>query len=245
MSARSGYETPALAAIHDKGFGFHARAAAAELLERLRRRGLESGLVVDLGCGTGILSQIVSDEGYAVLGIDRSAEMLKLARRNAPKATFRRASFVDAELPPCIAVTAVGEVLGYAFDARAGTALSVLFRRVHGALARGGVFLFDVAGPGRVPARGIDRAFWDDDWAIFSSNREDAAAQTLTRRMVFFERDGRLYRRGEEEHVLNLHEPQAVVTALRGAGFRVRRLRRYADFGLPRGLHGFLATKPG
>src|SRR5262245_2710330 len=243
-AARTGYETADLAYIHDAGFGFHARAASDELLHRLRRAGHRSGIVVDLGCGTGILARIVADAGYDVLGHDRSAEMLKIARRNAPRARFKRASFVDAEFPECVAVAAVGEVLGYAFDPRAGRpALRLLFSRVHGALRPGGLLLFDVAGPGRGPERGHRSRFFEgDDWAIYSETSENRSEMTLRRRSVFFRRKGRLYRRGEEIHALNLHEPRAVEEDLRAVGFRVRRLRHYGDLRLPRGLHGFLAA---
>jgi trans-aconitate methyltransferase len=42
-----------LAYIHDQGFGDFARKAAPGLLAMLRRGGIRSGLVVDLGCGPG------------------------------------------------------------------------------------------------------------------------------------------------------------------------------------------------
>ena len=51
-----------LAYIHDAGFGALARSAAPVLLEDLRRRGVDGGLVIDLGCGSGILSEAVSDD---------------------------------------------------------------------------------------------------------------------------------------------------------------------------------------
>ena len=241
---RTGYETADLAYIHDAGFGFHARAASEELLRALHRAGHEEGVVVDLGCGTGILSRIVAEAGYDVLGLDQSAQMLKIARRNAPQARFKRASFVDAQLPDCVAVAAVGEVLGYAFDARAGrTALRSLFERVQVALRPRGVFLFDLAGPGRGPVgRARARFFEGPDWTIYSETREDRTAGTLDRHSVFFRRQGRLYRRGEELHVLNLHDPGVVLDDLAAAGFRARRLRHYGDLRLPSGLHGFLAT---
>ena len=77
------------------------------------------------------------------------------ARAAAPAARFEIASWVDAELPPCAAVTAIGEVVNYGFDPRGGdAALHALFARVHAAVAPGGVFVLDVAGPGRVPGGG-------------------------------------------------------------------------------------------
>jgi SAM-dependent methyltransferase len=245
--ARTGYESADLAYIHDAGFGFHARAASEELMRRLRGAGHDRGLVVDLGCGTGILARIVGDAGYAVVGHDQSAEMLRIARRNAPQARFKRASFLDVDFPECVAVTAVGEVLGYAFDSRARRpAIRSLFHKVHAALLPGGVFLFDVAGPGRGPARGVRRTLFEgEDWTICSETTEDRVAGTLRRHSVFFRRRDGGYRRGEELHVLNLLEPGDVADDLVTAGFRVRRLRHYGDLRLQRGLNGFLATVPG
>jgi SAM-dependent methyltransferase len=74
------------------------------------------GLVIDLGCGSGILSREVADAGYDVLGIDISPAMIDLARRRVPYGDFRVGSVLTGDLPPCIAVAAVGEVINYAFD---------------------------------------------------------------------------------------------------------------------------------
>lgn len=47
------------------------------LLEEYRIR---DGLVLDLGCGTGKLTRILSDSGYDMIGVDNSVEMLEIAR---------------------------------------------------------------------------------------------------------------------------------------------------------------------
>lgn len=57
-----------LAFIHDAGYGDLARSAAGVLLAELRRRRFERGLVIDLGCGSGILSEQLSLAGFEVLG---------------------------------------------------------------------------------------------------------------------------------------------------------------------------------
>jgi SAM-dependent methyltransferase len=106
-----------LAYIHDAGHGQIAGDAAALLLDELTRSGHRDGLVVDLGCGSGVLAGRLCDAGYRVLGVDLSESMIALARVRAPAAEFRVGSFVSADLPPCVAVTAIGEVLNYGFDA--------------------------------------------------------------------------------------------------------------------------------
>src|SRR5262249_38073721 len=100
-----------LAYIHDTGFGDLARNAAPFLVDVLRRRGVQKGLVIDLGCGSGLLARGLSESGYDVLGIDISAAMIALARERVPDGRFLLDSLLIAELPTCVAVAAVGEGL--------------------------------------------------------------------------------------------------------------------------------------
>jgi len=44
--------------------------------------------VADLGCGTGTLTRLLTDEGYTVDGLDFSPEMIRRARRKVPEARF-------------------------------------------------------------------------------------------------------------------------------------------------------------
>jgi SAM-dependent methyltransferase len=53
--------------------------------------------VADLGCGTGTLTRLLIDEGYAVDGLDFSPEMISRARAKAPEATL---TVGDAADPP-------------------------------------------------------------------------------------------------------------------------------------------------
>ena len=93
--------------------------------------------MVDLGCGSGLWVR----------------ELLR--------AEFRVGSLFETPIPSCDAVTAVSEVLNYLFDPEnEERGLEPLFRRVYEALRPGGVFVFDVLGPGQVPggtSRGVER----------------------------------------------------------------------------------------
>ena len=222
-----------LARIHDEGYGDFARAAACELLRRLPDR----GRVVELGCGTGISSEILCDAGCDVVGIDISPAMLAIARERAPQARFVEASLWVAELPPCAAVTAFGEVVNYAADAHAGAArLPELCERVFDALEPGGLFLFDFATPGRgVRARHTREG---DGWRIESEVTEDGPL--LERRMVI-EAGGR---RREEVHRLHLYDPDFVLKCLEGPGFSSEALAGYCEFGFWPGYGAFAAVRP-
>lgn len=230
-----------LAFIHDDGFGGPARGAAGLLLCTLRNAGVPAGRVVDLACGSGILSQALAEAGYDVLGIDLSPDMLALARQRAPRATFVSGSLLSAELPACVAVAIVGEGVNYLFDESHSTAaLAALFARVHAALAPGGVLLFDAATPERATGRHFREG---DGWAVLVETSTDAGREILTRKIVTFRRVGETYRRDEEVHRLRLLGIEEVLKLLRGAGFRMEVLSAYGEFTLPTGWAGFLATK--
>jgi SAM-dependent methyltransferase len=234
-----------LAYIHDAGFGQFARAAGPVLLDALRRQRIESGLVVDLGCGSGILAHEIAGAGYEILGIDLSQAMIALARKRVPRGHFRVASILSAELPPCVAVAAVGECLNYLFDESNTTPrLNKLFGRIYAALRPGGLFLFDVAEPGRVPGGGPLRSWWEaDDWAVLVSTEEDRPHQVLTRRITSFRRAGELYRRDQEIHRQRLLKRSEVARWLRGIGFRVRILSSYGPLHLGPGHAALMARR--
>ena len=176
------------------------------------------------------------------MGVDISPAMIRLARHNAPGARFVTASLLEFRIPPCDAVISVGECINYCFDgASSRRAIRALFRRVHGALDPGGVFVFDAAGPGRATGR-----VWasGDGWAVLVNRREDLGRRILTREISSFRQCGRLWRRTDEVHTLRLFGEAELMSALKEAGFRARLLRGYGAFRLPAGHAVFFARKP-
>ncbi len=234
-----------LAYVHDAGFGSFAEAAARFLCQQLARRGIRSGKIVELGCGSGIQAAAMSNAGYEIVGYDISPAMVRLAKTRAPAGEFHCRSFLDAAIPNCQVVTAVGEIFNYLFDERNSLAgLKKVFRRVYSALDGGGVFLFDVALVGRIPG-GHHRAYTDqNNWACLYDGREDSRGKSLTRRITTFRRDGRHYRRDQEIHRLRLYERNELLEPLRSIGFRVRSLRSYDTLKFPPGYLAFLCHKP-
>ncbi len=45
--------------------------------ETLADHGIHDGLVLDLGCGTGVMTELLAEAGYDMTGIDFSEEMLE------------------------------------------------------------------------------------------------------------------------------------------------------------------------
>jgi SAM-dependent methyltransferase len=227
------------------GTGAIARDAAARLTKELGGLG-RARTVVDVGCGSGILAQALTEAGYDVIGIDVSEAMVALARIRAPGAEFRVGSFVATDVPECAAVAAVGEVLCYSFDsANDERERSAWFRRVYEALCPGGVLLFDIAGPDRVPPRGSHRTWAaETDWAVLADSAIEEATGLLVRKMVSFRRVGTLYRRDDEVHRLSLIEPAATLATLRAVGFEAEIIPGYGSVSLPLGVVAFLCRKP-
>jgi SAM-dependent methyltransferase len=234
-----------LAYIHDVGHADFALESAPGILEVLVRNGIRDGLVIDLGCGSGLWARELVDTGYRVLGIDISEAMIELSRKRVPEADFRVGSLFGVDIPPCAAVTAVSEVLNYLFDEENECrGLARLFRRVYDALAPGGVFVFDVLGPGQVPPGTTARGFSEgQDWVVLVEKEEDAERGTLTRRIVSFRRVGEHYRRDDELHRVRLYEPSELSDELREVGFRVRTMHGYGSYPLSRGHVAFVARK--
>ncbi len=231
--------------IHDVGFSAFSLKAAPGLLNILHRNGIQRGLVVDLGCGSGLWARQIVDAGYSVLGIDMSPSMIAMARMKVPEGRFLRQSLFSANLPGCDAVTSIGECFNYLFDSsNSRTRLTRLLRRIYEALRSGGVLIFDVAGPGRLCGRSpVISHYEGKDWAILVSAAEDRNRSLLTRRITAFRRVGKLYRRTRETHTLRLCEAGMVAQDLRAIGFKVRVLRGYGQLRFGPGHAGFIARK--
>jgi SAM-dependent methyltransferase len=218
-----------LARIHHAGFSEFAESAAPWILTLLAKR---TGLVVDIGCGSGVLARVLTDAGHDVLGIDASPSMIALARETEPRARFEVGSFDSVSIPPCTAITAIGEVLNYgtldavrSFFARAAQATDLL--------------IFDIAERGSYPAHDEVRV-GGEDWSVIAIKESDGTR--LTRSVLTFRQIGEETRRDEEVHELELYDRNEIVAPLREHGFTVRVRRSYGSRRLPKGHAVYVAS---
>jgi SAM-dependent methyltransferase len=235
-----------LAYIHDVGYRDFALKSAAGILEILDRNDIRGGLIIDLGCGSGLWAEQLLKAGYDVLGIDISGAMIEIARRRVPGARFKVGSLYKARIPSCAAVTSLGECLNYLFDPENDSrAMALLFGRVYDALSPGGVFIFDILEPGQIAPGISSRTFTEGkDWLVLVEKEEDPELKKLTRRIISLRKAGKHYRRSDEMHEVRLYSSTDVARELRQAGFRVRKMASYGGFDLGRAHAAFLARKP-
>ncbi len=189
-----------LARIHHLGFGFHADAVAPgiiALLEPVRENG---GLVVELGCGSGLLTRHLIDAGHRVLATDASPAMLELARDTVPDAEeILQLMLPEDPIPAADAVVAVGHPLNYL---PSEAAIHKAFANIAAALEPGGLLALDICDLewGRHRIDVPPKAWIEDDWVLitcFSIPSPDRFVREMT---MFLRDDEGTWRRDDERH---------------------------------------------
>lgn len=119
-------------------------------ISRLKKNGVDSGLVCELGCGTGNMTMRLSEAGYDMIGIDNSEEMLLIAREKLPgnedvqdasKILYLLQDMQEFELYGTVrACVSVCDSVNYILTEEE---LIEVFRLVNNYLDPKGVFIFD------------------------------------------------------------------------------------------------------
>lgn len=105
----------------------------------------EKNLVVDLGCGTGVLTQLMYEKGYDMTGIDCSGEMLNVAMEKREQSgsdiLYLQQDMRELELYSTAGTfLSVCDSLNYLLQQEE---LLQVFRLVNNYLYPGGIFIFD------------------------------------------------------------------------------------------------------
>lgn len=111
----------------------------------LCKYGVEDGIVLDLGCGTGTMTEILAGYGYDMIGVDNSEDMLELAMEKRIESghdiLYLLQDMREFELYGTVrAVVSVCDSVNYVTEPGE---LEEVFRLVNNYLDPRGVFLFD------------------------------------------------------------------------------------------------------
>lgn len=115
------------------------------LKQRLSEYGICDGLVLELGCGTGSMTEALSVRGYDMIGVDNSGEMLEIAMQKREHSgqdiLYLMQDMREFELYGTVrAVVSVCDSVNYITDEKE---LEEVFRLVNNYLDPGGIFIFD------------------------------------------------------------------------------------------------------
>ncbi len=188
----------------------------------LRGAGIEKDLVLDLGCGTGTLTELLAKKGYDMIGIDYSEEMLSCAmeKRDASgmNILYLLQDMREFELYGTVkAVISVCDSLNYLLEEED---IIKTFRLVNNYLDPKGVFIFDfntvykykeVIGDTTIAENREDCSFiWENYY-----HEEDCINEY---EITFFVKEGEYFRRFEETHYQRGYTVEQMKSFLKEAG---------------------------
>jgi SAM-dependent methyltransferase len=240
MASDEPYYRDALARVHHEGFGFHADACAPGILALLDPVAARDGLVVEVGCGSGLLTRHLVDAGHRVVATDASPAMLDIARAYAPGALDHRLVALPHDpLPEADAVVSTGHALSYLPTRELLEEALVACAR---ALRPGGVLAVDLedlttrdAQMPRPPSGWVG-----EDLALVMERVSDGPDHFARVQTIFVrEADGR-YRREHERHdnvLIDVHAVVPPLLAAEGLDVEVRK-----SFGTETNMEGLLAV---
>jgi SAM-dependent methyltransferase len=223
----------AYARIYDALYAEKDYGAECDLIESMFRRHGDGRVhrVLDLGCGTGNHALQLAGRGYAVTGVDLSADMLQVAREKTNgTAAFLRGDVRDVDAGgPFDAALLMFAVLGYQ---RKNADVAATFANVRRHLRPGGVLVFDAwYGPGVLadpPAPRVrDVSRRGERVTRTATASLDVRRHTCAVRYRLSGEDGALL--SEETHEVRFFFPMELELFLEHAGFAVERIGAFDD----------------
>jgi SAM-dependent methyltransferase len=132
-----------LSLVYEMGWGGVGKRYMPLITKLLEERGIRNARIVDLGCGTGELARELARLGHRVLAVDRSAEMIQLARTNTADSAveYRVESMEGLHVKDKYEIaTCTFNCLNYLLDP---IEVENTFLNVAAGLVPGGLFVFD------------------------------------------------------------------------------------------------------
>ena len=231
-----------LALVHHLGFGFHAEDCAPGILALLEPVRRARGLVLELGCGSGLLTRHLVEAGLRVVATDASDAMLALARQHVAGAeAIERLVLPDDPLPDADAVVSVGHVLSYLDDE---ASLQRALVAAAGALRPGGTFVVDLCDLawGRARLNQPPKVWRGDGWFLvteFSLPSPDRYVREMT---TFVRSPDGSWRRDDELHHNVLVDTKTIPVLLARHGVDAEVRASFGEEELPAGLVAIVGT---
>lgn len=192
----------------------------------LNEYGVKDGLVLDLGCGTGSITELLAKAGYDMIGVDNSEDMLEIAMdkrgRSGLDILYLLQDMREFELYGTMrAAVSICDSMNYILEE---DDLLQVFSLVNNYLDPGGIFIFDlntvykyqeILGEQTIAE---DREECSFIWDNFYDEEEMINEYDLT---VFVQEEGDLFRRYCETHYQRAYSSETVRALIEKAGMEV------------------------
>ncbi|MGY3729620.1 class I SAM-dependent DNA methyltransferase [Lactococcus termiticola] len=185
--------------------------------------------ILELACGTGILTEKFVSEHYELTGLDLSPEMLELAKTRVSNADFELGDMRKLDFKADFdAVTCFSDSLCYLADE---DELKATFAGVYRGLREGGTFIFDVHSTYQTDEVFPGHAYHDnaEDFAFVWDTYAGEVPHSVAHELTFFvkEEDGRFMRK-DELHEERTYPIEVYRSLLEEVGFKD--VQVFADF---------------
>jgi SAM-dependent methyltransferase len=232
-----------LARIHHLGFGFHAEDTAPGVLTLLDP--VRGDVVVEIGCGSGLLTKYLVEAGHRVIATDASPAMLELARDHAGDAEeIRQLTLPDDPIPEAAAIVGVGHALNY-LDTIEDVERSLV--ALASALRPGGLLAIDLCDLEWAAARRDQRpvGWTGEDWALVTEFSVPSPDRYVRQMATFTRNDDGSYRRDDERHDNVMVDVSRVPALLSLHGVEAEVRDAFGEEELPPGLKVIVGRKAG
>lgn len=196
------------------GWNYYPEAFGQQLLQWLKENSVTVTASLDLACGTGVLCEVLHEQGIAASGMDFSEGMIAIARERNPAIRYDVADMTvyrpEAKFD---LVTCTGDSLNHIMQL---TDVEKIFRNVYGYLKEGGHFIFDILNEKEISTdEPFDLPFSETVTARFQMRKSADGIVNL---------NTKVYENGEfqfEENIYEIvHDPDMICALLRETGFR-------------------------
>ena len=202
---------------------------SGRIIQILSTYGIRDGLVLDLGCGTGSMTELLAGAGYDMIGVDASEEMLELAYEKRAESghdlLYLLQDMREFELYGTVrAIVSVCDSLNYITEEEE---LLHVFRLVRNYLDPDGVFFFDMntiykysemLGETTIAENREEGSFI---WENYYDPEEQLNQYDLT--LYIRDEDDR-YTRFEETHIQKAYALERVLELLQQAGMKAEQI---------------------
>lgn len=197
---------------------------AQYLVRCLKEYGIQEGLVLDLGCGTGTMTERLAMAGYDMIGVDNSEEMLAEAMEKRIESgydiLYLLQDMQEFELYGTVrAVVSVCDCLNYLTSEEE---LEQVFRLVNNYLDPGGIFIFDMNTMYKYSQLGDSTIAENrEDGSFIWENSFDPETDINTYELTLFTlREDGLYEKSEEIHYQKAYSAEKIKKLIEKSGMK-------------------------